>query len=553
MAMQYSRRILFTLVVLLLIACILFVQSSAVFGEEEKPATEKKPETTPPQPVNTSNESRQESVNVFLITATMLVIIFATYFFLQFKINFLPDSIITIAIGMIMGLVISYFGIESGNIFKLESDIFFLFLLPPIIFESGYNLSKGNFFGNIISILWYAIAGTIISTLVIGIGIGIFGIIPWIDSFAFASLISSVDPIAALTVFSGIKEDFGEKRTGKISILVFGESTLNDVAAMLLFRSFDTYARFPSAKTISFSSSAISFMNHLLLSFFGSLIIGVVIALLSALIFKYLQFYKYPSLEITLMVITSVLPYFLSEGLELSGILALLSSSIVNSHYTRLNLSKKTSITIDQALMMFSYICETIVFLYLGLATFTYTHRFHFGMIFLAIILCILGRIANIFPITYILNNFFDAKISKNSQLILTWCGMRGVISLALALSLTETEYKNTIVTTTLVVVLLSILVFGGGISPLIRYLYRNDTESNNSNTPTREIPTLDHNEEESSIDKLDKEYFLPFFTTNDPNRSEVPSNKKPIVQMAEILSDESDDDLEVSIRPSKN
>lgn len=105
-------------------------------------------------------------------------------------------------------------------------------------------------------------------------------------------------------VFNGIKEDLGERKTAEISMLIFGESTLNDVAAMLLFRSFDTYARFPSSANVSFSASAISFMNHLLLSFFGSLIIGVLIALLSALIFKYFHFYKYPSLELTLMVIT---------------------------------------------------------------------------------------------------------------------------------------------------------------------------------------------------------------------------------------------------------
>ncbi|KAG2379581.1 hypothetical protein C9374_006698 [Naegleria lovaniensis] len=444
----------------------------------------------------------------------MLVIIFSTYVFLEFKINILPDSIVVIVIGMIMGLIIRQWGMAGAATFKLESDFFFLFLLPPIIFESGYNLSKGNFFGNIISILWYAVAGTIISTIVIGVGIGIFGIVPWIDSFAFASLISSVDPIAALTVFNGIKEDLGERKTAKISMLIFGESTLNDVAAMLLFRSFDTYARFPSSANISFSASAISFMNHLLLSFFGSLIIGVLVALLSALIFKYFHFYKYPSLELTLMVITCYVPYVLAEGLELSGILSLLSSSIISSHYTRLNLSKRTQITIDHALMMFSYICETIVFLYLGLATFTYNHRFHFGMIVLAIILCILGRIANIVPISYLLNTFFSANISKKAQVILTWCGMRGVISLALAMSLTETQYKNTIVTTTLVIVLLSILVFGGGMSPFIRKVYTmSDIPFLNEPTDVSSSSELLVQEEESIIVKLDQEYFLPFFT----------------------------------------
>jgi len=85
--------------------------------------------------------------------------------------------------------------------------MFFLILLPPIIFESGYNLNKGNFFQNIGSILVFAILGTAISALVVGGGIYLLGLadvvypLTFVQSFAFGSLISAVDPVATLAIF----------------------------------------------------------------------------------------------------------------------------------------------------------------------------------------------------------------------------------------------------------------------------------------------------------------------------------------------------------------
>ncbi|KAL9656631.1 hypothetical protein ABK040_002902 [Willaertia magna] len=458
------------------------------------------------------HKEEQESVNVFLITFTIIAIVFSTYLFQQFNIKYLPNSIVTIVIGMIVGLIIKQMGIEANRIFSLDGSIFFLFLLPPIIFESGYNLHKGNFFGNIASILAFAVFGTLFSTFVIGIGLAIFRILPLTDALAFGSLISSVDPVAALCVFNGIIEELGEKKTARVRMLIFGESTLNDVAAMMLFRYFDVFARLPTSS--NFSSFLLDMINHFLLSFFGSLSIGVLIGLLSSLIFKYFQFYKYPSLEMTLMFISCYIPYVLCDALNFSGILGLLSTAIINSHYTRLNLSKKTQITIEQTLLTITYLCETIVFLYLGIISITYDHQFHFGMVLLTIIFCIVGRMANIFPISYTLNNCCGSNISLKSQVIMCWSGMRGVISLALAIGMAETQYKPMIVTATLVVVVLSIVVFGGGMIPVLRYIYSPESPIKDDIIEDENMINST-NGELSLVERFDRKYFQPFFIKN--------------------------------------
>ena len=122
---------------------------------------------------------------------------------------------------------VNYTSSSRQPTFQVEAfspTMFFLILLPPIIFESGYNLHKGNFFQvnhywfnplhswhfslqNIGSILVFAILGTAISALVVGGGIYLLGLadvvypLTFVQSFAFGSLISAVDPVATLAIF----------------------------------------------------------------------------------------------------------------------------------------------------------------------------------------------------------------------------------------------------------------------------------------------------------------------------------------------------------------
>jgi len=166
-----------------------------------------------------------------------------------------------------------FYGKRVDDMLKLDSRAFFLFFLPPIIFESGYNLHKGNFFGNFGSIMIFAVFGTIISTLVIAIGLGSLGLLPWVDAFVFGSLISSVDPVATLAIFNALDVD------PTLYTLVFGESVLNDAIAIVLFKTFLGFMH------SSFSAGTILvIVTHFLLTFFGALSIGCLCALITALV-----------------------------------------------------------------------------------------------------------------------------------------------------------------------------------------------------------------------------------------------------------------------------
>jgi solute carrier family 9 (sodium/hydrogen exchanger), member 8 len=97
--------------------------------------------------------------------------------------------------------------------------------------------------------------------------------------------------------------------------------------------------------------------------------------------------------------------------------------------------------------------------------------------------MCLLGRAANIFPLSFLCNKFRSVKISGTSQIVLWFTGLRGAVAFALALNLKgySTHYQN-IVTMTLVVTLFTTFIFGGGTWPLLKLLKKLHLESGDVN-----------------------------------------------------------------------
>lgn len=281
------------------------------------------------------------------------------------------------------------------------------------------------------------------------------------ESFAFGSLISAVDPVATVAIFHAIDVD------PVLNMLVFGESILNDAIAIVLTT---TVSRIPNAET---GEAIISAFKTFFTMFFASAGIGVVFALISALLLKHIDLRKHPSLEFGLMLVFTYAPYVLAEGIHLSGIMAILFCGIVMSHYTHFNLSTVTQITMQQTMRTLSFIAETCVFAYLGLAIFSFNHRCELSLVIWSLILCLIGRACNIFPLAWMVNKFREHKITNKMQFVMWFSGLRGAISYALSLHLefSSEESRRVMITTTLIIVLFTTLVFGGSTMPLLKYL----------------------------------------------------------------------------------
>lgn len=307
----------------------------------------------------------------------------------------------------------------------------------------------------------------------IGSGIYLLGLadvaykLNYIESFAFGSLISAVDPVATVAIFHALDID------PVLNMLVFGESILNDAISIVLTTTVMPSMSHNSSIQQSGGDAILSALSTFCSMFFASAGIGVVFALVSALLLKYVDLRKHPSLEFGMMLVFTYGPYVLAEGLHLSGIMAILFCGIVMSHYTHFNLSTITQITMQQTMRTLAFIAETCVFAYLGLAIFSFRHRVEPAFVIWSLILCLIGRACNIFPLAWLVNRFREHKITTKMSFIMWFSGLRGAISYALSLHLdfSSDETRRVIITTTLIIVLFTTLFFGGSTMPLLKYL----------------------------------------------------------------------------------
>uniref|UniRef100_A0A2K6P4X9 Sodium/hydrogen exchanger n=1 Tax=Rhinopithecus roxellana TaxID=61622 RepID=A0A2K6P4X9_RHIRO len=393
-----------------------------------------------------------------------------------------PSPVSVCSVCILMGAVIKIIEFKKLANWKEEEmfrpNMFFLLLLPPIIFESGYSLHKGNFFQNIGSITLFAVFGTAISAFVVGGGIYFLGQADVIsklnmtDSFAFGSLISAVDPVATIAIFNALHVD------PVLNMLVFGESILNDAVSIVLTNTAEGLTR-KNMSDVSGWQTFLQALDYFLKMFFGSAALGTLTGLIS-----HIDLRKTPSLEFGMMIIFAYLPYGLAEGISLSGIMAILFSGIVMSHYTHHNLSPVTQILMQQTLRTVAFLCETCVFAFLGLSIFSFPHKFEISFVIWCIVLVLFGRAVNIFPLSYLLNFFRDHKITPKMMFIMWFSGLRGAIpyALSLHLDLEPMEKRQLIGTTTIIIVLFTILLLGGSTMPLIRLMDIEDAKARRRN-----------------------------------------------------------------------
>ncbi|KAM4563067.1 sodium/hydrogen exchanger 8 [Odontesthes bonariensis] len=512
-----------------------------------KPTTPPPPTPKPILPVQTGVKAQEEEqssgLTIFFSLLVIGICIILVHLLIKFKLHFLPESVAVVSLGILMGGFIKIIEFQELANWKEEEmfrpNMFFLLLLPPIIFESGYSLHKGNFFQNIGSITLFAVIGTAISAFIVGGGIYFLGQADVIykmtmtDSFAFGSLISAVDPVATIAIFNALNVD------PVLNMLVFGESILNDAVSIVLTNTAEGFVSRSDNSTVTGWETFVQALGYFLKMFFGSAALGTLTGLISALFLKHFDLRKTPSLEFGMMIIFAYLPYGLAEGIKLSGIMSILFAGIVMSHYTHHNLSPVTQILMQQTLRTVAFMCETCVFAFLGLSIFSFPHNFEISFVIWCIVLVLLGRAVNIFPLSFLLNFFRDHKITPKMMFIMWFSGLRGAIpyALGLHLGLEPIEKRQLIGTTTIIIVLFTILVLGAGTMPLIRIMDIEESQSRRKNKKdinlsktekmgntieSEHLSELTEEEYEAQIYQrqdlkgfmwLDAKYLNPFFT----------------------------------------
>lgn len=379
-----------------------------------------------------------------------------------------PESCLLIVVGVIIGVLLRY--ATNLHVSPLTPTTFFFYMLPPIILDAGYFMPNRMFFDNIGTILLMAVVGTIFNISTIGVSLwacgltGIFGVdLPFLHVFLFSSLISAVDPVAVLAVFEEIHVN------EVLYIVVFGESLLNDAVTVVMYHMFEAYNEIGTAniEVIDIVSGVASFFVVAL----GGTIIGVIWGFLTGLVTRFTDHVRV--IEPIFIFVMAYLAYLNAEIFHMSGILAITFCGITMKNYVEQNVSHKSHTTIKYALKMLSSSSETIIFMFLGVATVNNRHIWNTWFVLLTIVFCSVFRIIGVLILSAMANRFRIHKLSKVDQFVMSYGGLRGAVAFALVLlvSVEHIPLQPMFVTTTIAVIYFTVFLQGITIKPLVRVL----------------------------------------------------------------------------------
>ncbi len=374
--------------------------------------------------------------------ALLLIICFIVGYFLHSRhITWFPEAGAFLIIGVIAGSIFHSFGSKSSSVeqmifaledyLKFDKKSFFLIFLPPIIFESAYGLKSRKLFANLDAIMMLAIYGTIASSIIVGVLVKFAGDagwghpFGWLPSMLFGALISATDPVSVLAVFAEVNADIN------LYSIVYGESVLNDAVALVMYQTVLAF------KEIEFNAiNILTAVGSFLRLFVSSALIGILFALLLSLLFRYSKLHesRFFFLEIALVACCPYGAWMLSDGIHLSGIVAVLTCGIGMSHWTQPNVSLAAHEFTFRFFKVLALLSETLVFVALGIAVAVTQHQQEWGFFFLATLICFVARIFTVYPAGFLCNSWRKHHpISQRGQFVLWLSGLRGPVAFALA------------------------------------------------------------------------------------------------------------------------
>ncbi|XP_038652711.1 sodium/hydrogen exchanger 3 isoform X2 [Scyliorhinus canicula] len=384
--------------------------------------------------------------------------------------NVVPESALLIVLGLILGGIV--WAADHTASFTLTPTVFFFYLLPPIVLDAGYFMPNRHFFGNLGTILMYAVIGTVWNAATTGLSLyGVFksGIMGDLDAgllefLLFGSLIAAVDPVAVLAVFEEVHVN------EVLFIIVFGESLLNDAVTVVLYNVFKSFVEVgaENVEGLDYFKGIVSFFVVSL----GGTAVGILFAFILSLITRFTKHVRV--IEPGFVFIISYLSYLTAEMLSLSAILAITFCGICCQKYVKANLCEQSITTVRYAMKMLASGAETIIFMFLGIsAVDTEKWTWNTAFILLTLVFISVYRIIGVILQTWILNHYRVVQLEIIDQVVMSYGGLRGAVAFALVVLLEgqHVHVKQLFVSTTIIVVYFTVIIQGLTIKPLVNWL----------------------------------------------------------------------------------
>lgn len=412
-------------------------------------------------------------LDLFHIFSTILVLS-AIFSFVNQKTLRLPTSISLMMAGLVLSLAIQLLYLISpefsnyirGQIGSIDFSKFLLdFLLSFLLFAGAMHINLDSLAKDRWPIISFATIGILLSTFITGTifyyTLRFFQLpMDYVYCLLFGALISPTDPIAVLSILKKAKVP------KSLEVKIAGESLFNDGIGVVLFLTILQIAE----KGLG-NVTAMEITKLLALEILGGIGLGLVAGYLGWKMMKVLDHYQ-TEVFISLGLVTGA--YSLATLLHLSGPLAMVVAGLMIGNHARE--TAMSEITLDYVTKFWEItdeVLNAVLFVLIGLELVLISFNINYVIVGLLSAMVVLGAryFSLAFP-SHLLG--FSKTFAPNALPIMTWGGLRGGISIALALSLPLSDEKDLIVAVTYVVVLVSLLVQGLTIERLINYLNRN-------------------------------------------------------------------------------
>jgi CPA1 family monovalent cation:H+ antiporter len=368
----------------------------------------------------------------------------------------IPYTVALVLAGLFLGLI--HF-LEPPHLTK---TLLFSIFLPGLLFEAALHMNFEQFWRNRLTILTLAIPGVIaaiaLTTLILTLVSQWLGAIPdftWSYALVFASLIAATDPIAVVATF---KKLGAPKR---LSMIMEGESLINDGTGIVFFT---LSLSLVAGTRVSFGGLAVDFVAIVGIGLF----IGAAVGILVAQVIKRVDD---PMIEITLTTLAAYGSFVVAEQFHYSGVIAAVTAGLFCGNYALKIMTPSSRIAVESFWDYIAFALNSIVFLLIGFEVQIQDLLSTWQMILLAFLAVTLGRAAVILGASA-LARMTRERLPWSWSWVLTWGGLRGALPMVLVLSLhRDFPQRDLLVTMTFGVVLISILLQGLTMAPLLRWL----------------------------------------------------------------------------------
>ncbi len=416
---------------------------------ENEAQTTPTPELPAQSEAQTTEELLEESEEQILIVEEIII----GLLFVAVLVGILAHRLrVPYTVGLVvMGLLLS---LQAQVEISLSPNLILALLVPPLIFEAAFHLNYNDLRINLVPILALAVPGVILTTFIAGT-IVYFGTgLALPVALVFGTLVSATDPVSVVALF----RTMGVPK--RLQVLLEGESLFNDGTAIVLYDLVLVIA-LTGLQSFNLVSSVVDFIRVA----GGGLIVG---ALLGSLISQVISRVDDHLIETTLTSVLAYGAYLISEHLlGFSGVLAVVAAGLVNGNIGPKGMSPTTRIVVFNFWEYAAFVANSFIFLLIGLRIELTALFMNWQLIVWAIFAVLVARAVSVYTLSRL-----GTDIPSKWRHVLYWGGLRGAISLALALSLPEMlGSSNEIQLMTFGVVLFTLMFQGMTMRPLVRRL----------------------------------------------------------------------------------